>query len=683
MDEIINNPQQESGNLSPTPKKEKENKNKQNKLIKKILLIAALVLGVYLIYSIANIFVSPDKNIQQIYLIPDDAVFIIQSSNPLQDWNKFSNSSPWKSLKQASNFEEIAKNTEKLDSTIKSNKNLLSLIGKRDLLISIHKTRTTEWDALMILDMQKISKVNLLKDQIDLLLKMTDFTVTYRDFDNIPIIEMRDNETRDIMYAAFVENHFVVSYTSKLVEAAIKARKTPKIGLEHSFIDADKLVAGKGIARIFINYSALPQFMNIYLNESNEYLDLFSRSMDYAGFYFNCNSDHMEIKGNTFIKETADPYVTALLNSGKHSMQAHKILSARTALYTNIGFSNPVTFVKELEKALSVNEEELYESYTNSKKKIESWFNISLEQNFLSWMSGEFALTQSEPGLLGQDPELILAIKAKNIKEAKTNMQYIEKQIKGRSPIKIKTVDYKNFEINYIEMKGFFRLFFGSLLDKFEKPYYTYMDDYVVFSNKPASLLSFIEDYEQKNLLSENPKFKKILSSYESGSTLFLFTDVDKFYPLLKTNLNLATRKELEKNKEVLYSFPYWTMQIIGDTHSASIKSVLYHKPYEKDIDDIEEKDIMDENADTEKKQMSELKKFYIEKFQGNIQREFYPEGALKSETEIKEGRKHGRHREYYENGKMKVRGKYSRNLPKGTWKYYTEEGKFDRKEKF
>ena len=35
-------------------------------------------------------------------------------------------------------------------------------------------------------------------------------------------------------------------------------------------------------------------------------------------------------------------------------------------------------------------------------------------------------------------------------------MELIEKKIKRRSPVKIKTVNYKDFEINYIEMKGFF-----------------------------------------------------------------------------------------------------------------------------------------------------------------------------------------------------------------------------------
>lgn len=74
----------------------------------------------------------------------------------------------------------------------------------------------------------------------------------------------------------------------------------------------------------------------------------------------------------------------------------------------------------------------------------------------MSWMSGEFAITQSEPGLLGHDPELILAIRAKSIKDARKNMEFIEKKIKRRTPVKIKTANYKDFEINYVEMKGFF-----------------------------------------------------------------------------------------------------------------------------------------------------------------------------------------------------------------------------------
>ena len=247
-------------------------KKDTRKRIKRILGIAALVIAIYLVYSIAQLFISPDRNIQQIYLVPEDATFIIQSSAPIDDWEKFSGSATWQCMKKAKAFEDVTKNVEVLDSVVRDNKILLSLVGKRDMLISIHKTRTTEWDFLIILDMQKVSKMNLLKDQLETIITMAGSTVTNRMHNGINILEMRDPDTRNIFYCAFVDNHFIGSYTSRLVESAIDSRNEPKIGLNYSFMEAEKRVSGKGLVRMFINYARLPQFMAIYLNGRNEYI---------------------------------------------------------------------------------------------------------------------------------------------------------------------------------------------------------------------------------------------------------------------------------------------------------------------------------------------------------------------------------------------------------------------------
>ena len=414
MDELHNGQQEQYA--------ESGKKKNIQKIVKRILVAAGLALVVYVGYSIVYLFISPDRNIQQIYLVPEDAAFIIQSSAPIEDWEKFSGSETWQCLKKAKSFEEVTASVEKLDSVVKSNKVLLSLVGERDMLISLHKTRATNWDFLLILDMQKASKMDVLKDQVETVLVMSGFTVTNRMHNGVNILEMRDPDTRDIFYIAFVDNHLVGSYTSTLVESAINSRNRPKIGLDQSFIETEKLVSGKGLVRVFINYARVPQFMSIYLGARNEYIDLFSNSMNFAGLYLNANEDRIEVKGYTLRKDTADPNVVALLNSGKHKMKAHEILSGRTALYTNIGFNNPATFVKELENALSIHDKQLYDSYQSSRKKIEGLFGISLEDNFLSWMSGEFAMTQSEPGLLGREPELILVVKAKSIKDARKYM---------------------------------------------------------------------------------------------------------------------------------------------------------------------------------------------------------------------------------------------------------------------
>lgn len=653
--------------------------------VKRVVVILLIALGAYLAYSVASLYLTSDKNIRQVYLVPQDAAIIIQASEPVKDWKKFSGSPSWQTLKHAETFAEMTEAADMLDSVMHENKVLLSMVGKRDLTISLHKVKANKWDFLIIADMQKMSKVDVLKEQIEQILKLTGYTVTQRVYNGVNIIEMRDPQTKDVMYMAFVDNHFAASYTPALLHAAIDERGKPVIGLEESYMNVEKLVEGKGLCRIYINYKYLPGFLGIYLGGSNEYIDMFSKSMDYAGLYFNTEKDRMEAKGYTLLRDEASPYVTALLKSGKHKMKAHEIMSARTAMYANIGFENPSTFVKELEFALSESDKAAFDSYKAARKKIEGYFGISLDQNFLSWMSGEFAFSQSEPGLLGREAEIVLAIRASDIKDARENMELLEKRIRRRTPLKMKAVEYKGYTINYVEMNGFFRLFFGGLFDSFEKPYYTYIGDYVVFSNKSASILSLIEDYEQKNLMKDDEGFRSVLSRASGQSTLFTYIDMPKYYPLLLQMVTPAVKTDLQANRDILYSFPRWMVQVVGDEAQPSMHFMMEYKPYqepeiiEADSVDVEEVD----EEQSERELMNELKRFYVEKFEGNVLREFYPGGALKSETETRSGVRYGRHREYYESGKLKLRGKYANNKPKGVWKYYTEDGKFERKERF
>ena len=99
--ELDNGPQE--------PPVESAKKNNTRTLVKRTLAIAGLALVVYFLYSIVHLFVSPDRNIQQIYLVPEDAAFIIQSSAPIDDWAKFSGSATWQCLKRSTPWFEAIK----------------------------------------------------------------------------------------------------------------------------------------------------------------------------------------------------------------------------------------------------------------------------------------------------------------------------------------------------------------------------------------------------------------------------------------------------------------------------------------------------------------------------------------------------------------------------------------------
>jgi len=644
------------------------------------LWLIILVPVIYGVYRTVSFYLTPGRAIQQIYLIPGDAIFIIHSDSPVADWGKISESAPWQSLKRSPSFAEIDRGASVLDSILHENRKLFSLVGKRDLMISAHKVRSDFWDFLFVIDLQKISEIEILKDQIENVYSLMDYRVTYRKYQHIDIIELRDPKTREILYTAFVENHFIASYSSKLVEASINERNDPLIGLDPLFMEADKLTGDKNLFRIYVQYARLPLFLEKYNSKENEYMSALCRSMAYAGLSFNTSNDKFDLEGYTLLNDTVDPYISALLHSGKKEMKAHQILSARTAFYTNISFDTPAAFLKELEKALLANNPDFYATYQTSYRKIESTFGLSLEEEFLSWMSGEFALIELEPGLLGYDTEMVLCIQAKNINQAKEQMASVERNVKRRTPVNVKKVTYKDYDINYVELKGFFSLFFGKMFDKFEKPYYTYINDYVVFSNKPATLLSFIADYEQGYILHNDPDFLHVLGQVEKYSTYFLYINTAKFFPLLRPVFNTKSWNDLNTNKDIALSFPTMGLQITGDRRRIPMHLVLNYRTYTEEpvIEDTDDEDAVA----TEKEILEELQRFYVEKFQGNLYREYYPDGAIKTKSEIKDGRRHGKYHEYYENGVLKVRGKYSKGQPKGTWKYYTEEGKFVEKVK-
>ena len=95
------------------------------------------------------------------------------------------------------------------------------------MMISVHRMRHEKLGFLYILDLQKVSEVKTLKEQIDKLYAWMNYGVTYRKYKDTEIIELRDPKTRDMLYTAFVDNHYIASSTAGLIEASISERNDP------------------------------------------------------------------------------------------------------------------------------------------------------------------------------------------------------------------------------------------------------------------------------------------------------------------------------------------------------------------------------------------------------------------------------------------------------------------------
>jgi hypothetical protein len=654
-------------------------KKRTKKIFLGIVLIAILASVVYVAY---NLYLRPDNFLRQIYLVPKDAVYIIETDDPVNIWHQFSKGKPWQYLKEQQKMEEINLKANRLDSILQANKTILDLLGKRNLIISAHITRKSDYDFLFIVDMQKTFKLESLKNQLGILFKASDYQVTQRDFKGEQILELFDPTDRSTLYLSMVRNHLVCSFTGMLVEKSITEKDDPLIGRDLYYLDVEQKVPNGGLCKIYINYRNLDSYLTMLTGISDPDISNIYRPLSYTGLQFKASDDNLSLKGYTGLNDsTQDSYLPALLRSGNRPITAQKVLSSRTALYVDMGFDDPVNFIDNVETVLQ-KDKNAYNVFKQNWNLIEKKLKIDIRKNFLSWMDGEVAFAQHTPGSLDRQNEFVAVVKMKDKKEAIKNLDFIEESIRKNTPVKFKTIEYEGYGIHYLEMKGFFRLLFGRMFDKLNKPYYTIIDDYAVFSNSTATLLSMIEDYRLKQTLENDDDFKRFMNEFNNKSTVFFYTNTLKYFPLARDMVSPANWQSLQDNQNFLLCFPQTGFQLTGENGMFDTRWFgEFNVPEKETESEDKETETLDfaEREDT----LQNIERFYLEKFGKNVYTEFYDDGSIKSKSEISKGIKDGKYQAFFPDGKLQIAGKFKNNKKNGTWSYFDEDGKTVRKEKW
>jgi len=647
-----------------------------------ITFIILLVLGGGL-YQLYNIYWKPDNFSRQIYLIPRDAMFIVETEAPVANWKKFSNSAVWQYLQQQEKMKEISDKANTLDSLLRANETLMNLLGKRNLMISAHTTRRGDYDFLFAIDMQKASKVETLKEQLENLFKSMDYTVTTRQFNKCKIMELFDSTDRSTLYLAFIDNHLIASFTGLLVEKSIQEKDDPFIGRDFYFQEVEQKMRGSELCRVYINYKYFNNYLISLMGMSDPNMKDICESMQYTGLQVNVSDKQLSLKGYTNLKDSTDSYIAALLQSGANKITAQQILSNRTAFFLTMGFDDANLFMDNVENVLK-NDESAYRSFKKSWDKIESYLGIDIRKNFLGWMDGEVVFAQNTPGSLGRQNEFVAVIKMKDKDDAVANLNFIEERIRKKTPVKFKTINYEEYGIHYLEMKGFFRLLFGKMFDKLDKPYYTIIDDYVVFSNSTATLLSMIEDYRLEQTLEQDKEFDRFIDEFNNKSSVFVYANTRKSFPLWKNFVAASTWSSIQSNQNFILCFPQVGFQLTADKTVFDTRIIANFEIPQVDDEQTDMEVDEEENDDSSfEDSLSNLQLFYIEKMSGNVYTEFYDDGSVKSKTEMKNGIRNGKYKEFYPNQKLKVYGKFKNNKKHKTWYYYNDDESLLKKEKW
>lgn len=642
------------------------------KLIVILILIAAIIGGYYLWLKW-----SPNKFVDGYYLIPNDAVMVVETEDPVGNWQTFSSSNMWQGMKSFPPFEEITQNADMLDEVIQSNQQVFALLGQKHLLISVHMTKPKDFDFVYYADMQEASKSNMIKASLTSIIKQFDYVHTVRTYKGLQVNEFLDPKTRDVLSIIYIKNYMVCSYSKTLIDHVIETASMPEqqVGMDTRFTEVNQLTSADGLCRVFINYKTFHQFLGIYMDDASGIQSLMD-GMYFSGLDCSMQNDLILADGYSMVNDSLSSYMQALSVSGKANTDAEKIFSERASFFVSLGFNDFNTFYGNFMKSLQTNGKDLKQQEA-SIKKIEKLLKINVQKNMFDWMGSELAIAQYETDvLIGNKVKSIVAIKAKDIALAKQELAYIEQQIRRRTPIRFTDIAYNGYDIHYLEIKGLFKAFMGELFSKIEKPYYTIIGDYVVMSDDPKTLLLTIDDFNAQKTLSNKAAYRAFRTQFAEQTSVLAYVSPNHHFANFKGILSPEKWKSTQANQPYVRCFDHVGLGLSGDGDRMRTVFGAQFAQWQAPVAVV---DTTMSETDT----LTAMDLFLIQHFQANMNTIYYENGLPKQAVEMDGSVMDGIFVEYYDNGVIKTKGKYNKGLKDGTWKYYLPNGVFDRKEKY
>ena len=556
-----------------------------------------IVLGFFIVLLLcaggffAYLYLNPVEEQDLFNFVPEDAMFFVESNDPIQDWRKFSQSAVWQHLKTNAAFEDIHGSADYLDSLITENKSLLKLEGRRKTVISAHMTGKKDYDFLILLDLKKGAKVTFMKDIALDALKDSGIKLERRKLKGGTEVLQIFTDEGDPLLVSFVDNILLVSFSSKIMLSALDQQNEPFWSRKSRFLKLKKSVDTNGPYQIYLNYPLLKGMASLYMDDPEDvhaYLDM----LQYSGLDFQIDDELAGLAGYTTITDSIYSVIKVMNEVEGSKLRAPEVLPLNTSFFASINFDDFDSFYKQI--TVEMQKDSLaYLEFEKNMSKLEKFLSgsgkknkFSIQEHLFSWIGQEITIGMVPKDSLGREQAYLALFHTKDPEDAKTNLGFLAERLKKKplSPVKFQTNEYRGYEVSTTEIKSFFKLLLGKMVDKFDKPHFTIVDDFVVFSNDTVSLHRLIDGYEDKQTLDRDDEFDDFIDNFSTQSSVFAYSNQLLIYPFLLEQTAPADRAAFKKNKEYLFSFPYAAFQLKESNERYKTQVYFEYIPYSESV---------------------------------------------------------------------------------------------------
>jgi len=348
----------------------------------------------------------------------------------------------------------------------------------------------------------------------------------------------------------------IVSDAASIISNCLKQEKNTDQNFI-SYIKANSRFNKNTLANLFIDFNKLPILLKSILN-SNLYgeLSLFNKQNSFAALSYNFSKEKLLFNGSTEVFDN-NSYFKLFSNIPEQRLTINNIIPEKAANFTIYALVNYSDWRKELHNWMIANkqEEKTNQLIANIKQK----YGLDLNETFPKYFKNQLLTFQLQTG------EKFGAIALSN--GEKVNQLMLDLSSEYAQGISI------------FREEGIPFAYFGEPFKKFERPYYTIIDNYLIMANNASSIESFLNSYKNNSLLVNDIDYQNFSNQLSSSATISFYVNNKNSNDIFGRNLKSPFYKQY-KSKSGFKDFDAFSYQLSGDK-GKFLSNLILHKKTE------------------------------------------------------------------------------------------------------
>lgn len=496
------------------------------------------------------------RKINSLELISKSAIFVLESYQGAEVWNKLVQEPVYQILINFPAFQKFSSQIISLDSLSGGNGKLARSIAGKQITVSLHPTGIETFDLLFSINSTPENTMNFLDEIKKRLIPGTRFQM--RKYSDIEILEFFDLQNNRIWSLALLNEQVLASPSSFLLEEAIRFYLSENPESYHS-IAASKPFNSGSIARLLLTSKGISSLLKI-VSQDRENLELKALESSDDGLILDMTFEEKQLlfKGDLITSRNLNftPSIKADLTAIK-SIVSNRTLGVtqynlanifESQNFKNLAFTPKTTLSAEIQRSL-------------------------LDRGFFDALTGEIYFLNLEDLGNSQDNSALI-IRTTEPSVTFELLRDYQKSIVTENPD-----FYLGNEILHLLEKDFPAHLFAGKFVGFEQTFVTLSEETLIFTNTQEAMKMIIDDQTTGNTWYKFPKNLAAKSSLNTNTGFSKIILVDQVWQKWIQKTNPAWNSFLQKYGNSFRSFQLIMLSINQLNNQGQATLVLHYEP--------------------------------------------------------------------------------------------------------